>query len=69
MSNLKQFQNALVQLKICVPFDVIKISKMKFLENWALINALHKHLTNENNLDSNNHGEDSHNSHNPKRSF
>lgn len=38
------FQNSLTLHKINILFDVGKISKLKFLENWILVNALYKHL-------------------------
>jgi hypothetical protein len=38
-----------VQLNIKVNFDVNKVSKRKFLENWALINAIYKQLTSDDN--------------------
>ena len=43
--NLKLFQNALTMHKVVVPFDVGKIAKQKFLENWGLINALYRQLS------------------------
>lgn len=48
INNLKQVQTALTQLSIVLPFDVNKIAKCKFLENWSLINSFYKHF---------NHGE------------
>ena len=48
------FQNALTLHRINILFDVGKISKLKFLENWILVNALYKHLvTNAEDLASN----------------
>ncbi len=42
------FQNSLTVHKINVPFDVGKVSKQKFLENWGLINALYRNLSSNN---------------------
>jgi hypothetical protein len=38
-------QTALQQLSITIPFDVGRVAKRKFLENWALINAFYKHFS------------------------
>lgn len=46
MLNLKQFQNALSKLKLSIFFDIQKISKQKFNENWALVSLLYKALEN-----------------------
>ena len=42
--NLKQLQLALAKLRINIPFDINKVSKQRFNENWALIVLMHKHL-------------------------
>ena len=42
-------QQALVHLNIKINFDVNKVSRRKFLENWALINAIFKHMHVEDN--------------------
>lgn len=44
-NNLKHVQAALLQLGITIPFDVNRVVKRKFLENWALINAFYRHLS------------------------
>ena len=45
VNNLKHTQSALLQLGITIPFDVNRVSKRKFLENWALINAFYRHFS------------------------
>lgn len=44
-NNLKHVQNALLQLNIGISFDVGRVAKRRFLENWALINAFYRHLS------------------------
>ena len=43
-NNLKQVQAILQQQGFVLPFDVNKVSKRKFLENWQLINGFYKHF-------------------------
>ena len=47
VNNLKHVQAALLQQGMVIPFDVNKISKRKFLENWQLINNFYKHYSGE----------------------
>jgi hypothetical protein len=42
--NLKQLQQALGKLRINVPFDISKVSKQRFNENWNLIVLLYRQL-------------------------
>ena len=42
-------QNTLLQLAITIPFDVNRVAKRKFLENWSLINNFYRHFGEENN--------------------
>ena len=44
MLNLKLAQNAMVQLKINIQIDPIRLSKEKINDNWAFICALYKYL-------------------------
>lgn len=48
ITNLKLFQNSLILHKINIPFDFNRISQLKFLENWALVNTLYKYFVNDN---------------------
>lgn len=42
--NLKQLQLALAKAKINIPFDMNRVSKQRFHENWNLVVLLFKHL-------------------------
>lgn len=43
-NNLRHVQSALLQHGIAISFDVSRVAKRRFLENWALINGLYRHF-------------------------
>lgn len=47
INNLKHAQASLLQQSVLIPFDVNKIAKRKFLENWQLINNFYRHFIEE----------------------
>lgn len=42
--NLKQLQSALTKLRMNLPFDIHRVAKKKFNENWALASQLYRLL-------------------------
>jgi hypothetical protein len=45
MLNLRILQNAMVQLKIGIPVDVVKLSKEKLHDQWTFVSLFYKYLT------------------------